>query len=81
MERPNFYAALPLDRKSELRRDDAFVISRLEHREARFVPVWRTRNLVHEGQAPQAVWLTRTRIEQVTAPVWQELLRNGDTAA
>lgn len=25
--------------------------------------------------------VTRTRIEQVTAPVWQELLRNGDTAA
>ncbi len=72
MERPNFYASLPLDRKSELRRDDAFVISRLEHREARFVPVWRTRNLVREGSTPKPVWLTRTRIEQISisAPVY-----------
>jgi NAD+ diphosphatase len=48
MEKPNFYAALPLDRRSENRRDAAFVAAKRADHAARAVPVWRTRSLVLE---------------------------------
>jgi len=48
MEKPNFYAALPLDRQAEKRRDAAFLAARLAHADAIAVPVWRTRSLILE---------------------------------
>jgi len=48
MEKPNFYAALPLDRQAERRRDAAFLADRLAHATALAVPVWRTRSLILE---------------------------------
>ena len=48
MEKPNFYAGLPLDRQAEKRRDAAFLADRLAHATALAVPVWRTRSLILE---------------------------------
>ncbi|MCA3246933.1 MAG: NAD(+) diphosphatase [Azospirillum sp.] len=65
LESPNFYASLPIERWSERRRDPAFIATRLEHVEARLVPVWRTKNLVRTDDRPQAVWLARETLAHV----------------
>lgn len=44
---PNIFAGGPLDRKSELRRDTAWIEQRLRDSDSRFVPVWRTRSLIN----------------------------------
>ncbi len=62
MEKPNFYARLPVDRQSERRRDADFVSGRLADPAARLVPVWRTRSLVIAGDAPAARFLEPGRL-------------------
>jgi NAD+ diphosphatase len=47
----NLFAAGPLDRQSERRRDAAWIEQRLRDPASRFVPVWRTRSLIHKRQA------------------------------
>ena len=54
MRSPNFFAAATLDRVSHLRADVDWVRERLEHPDSVFFPVWRTRNLVIEGEEPRA---------------------------
>jgi NAD+ diphosphatase len=65
MEKPNYYAALPLDRQSEKRRDPAFLADRLAHAAARAVPVWRTRSLIL-GEGPG--FLALAQLETLEAP-------------
>ncbi|MBV8521923.1 MAG: NAD(+) diphosphatase [Acetobacteraceae bacterium] len=58
--RPNTYTGSPLDRAGERRDDPAWVAAALEHPDALFVPVWRSRNLiagVDEGK-PHAVYVS-----------------------
>ncbi len=49
--KPNLFAAGPLDRQSERRRDDAWIEARLRDPASCFVPVWRTRSLINKRQA------------------------------
>ena len=68
MEKPNFYARLPVDRRSERRRDADFVSERLAHPAARLVVVWRTRNLVRAGDTPGARFLETGRLAHLDGP-------------
>ncbi len=47
----NFYADSGLDRVSELRRDAGWLAQRLQDPASRFVPLWRSRNLVAKTEA------------------------------
>ena len=71
MTEPNFYAAAGLDRAGWRRKDPAWIAERLADPASRFVPVWRSQNLVVslEGVAPQAAFLAR-----------HEILLEGETA-
>jgi NAD+ diphosphatase len=55
--RPNFYASGPIDRLGPQRRDPEWVAARLADPTSRLVPVWRSQNLVIDGDAPVAVTL------------------------
>jgi NAD+ diphosphatase len=58
--RPNVYSSSPLDRIGTRREDATWIAERLEDPDTLFVPVWRSRNLVHgldEG-APEAVYIS-----------------------
>jgi NAD+ diphosphatase len=64
-DRPNFYAALPLDRRAERRRDARWIAARLRLATTRLVPVWRTQSLVlGAGEAPRAGWLSVAQAER-----------------
>ncbi len=75
------YTGGPLDRAGERRRDAAWIAERLDHPATRIVPVWRDRNLVEPGDAPQAGWLTgaaaAAALEQASSQVflglWDEI--------
>jgi NAD+ diphosphatase len=55
MRSPNFFASIALDRVTHLRADAEWLRARMAHPDSVFLPVWRTRNLVIEGDAPRAV--------------------------
>jgi len=67
MKEPNFYAATGLDRAGYRRKDPAWVAERLADPQSRFVPVWRTQNLVLtiDGVPPRAVFLARHEIAEM----------------
>jgi NAD+ diphosphatase len=70
--RPNVYAAGPLDRRHDRRGDAAWLAQRLNDPAARFVPVWRDRNLVTPDPAP-VHWSAaevRTWLEAGAEPVY-----------
>ncbi|HEY7689885.1 MAG TPA: NAD(+) diphosphatase [Dongiaceae bacterium] len=59
---PNYYAAVPLDRRTEQRGDRDWIERQLRHEATRILPVWRTQNLVAGvGVAPRAAWLSATQ--------------------
>ena len=63
--RANAYTGSPLDRVSNQRDDEAFVLSALAGDDALFVPVWRARSLmrnVAEGK-PEAVFISKAEAE------------------
>jgi NAD+ diphosphatase len=65
MKAPNFYAAAGIvDRAGWRRKDPDWLAARLTDPESRFVPVWRSQNLVLSltGAAPQAAFLPRHEI-------------------
>ena len=65
MKDPNFYAAAGMvDRAGWRRKDPAWLAERLTDPQSRFVPVWRSQNLVMSlaGEAPQAAFLARGEI-------------------
>ncbi len=63
-QRPNYYAALPLDRRTQQRGDQAWIDRLLRNGATRILPVWRAQNLVAGiGEAPRAAWLTMTQVE------------------
>ncbi len=55
----NVFSGPYVDRASALRKDAAWVESALASAEARFVPVWRTQNLIRRQPAPGALLLPR----------------------
>ncbi|MHA1107692.1 MAG: NAD(+) diphosphatase [Alphaproteobacteria bacterium] len=57
MNRPNFYDQSGLDRMSERRADSDWIAKLLSDGETRIMPVWRARNFVVTGDAPQAAHL------------------------
>jgi len=61
MKSPNFYASGGVDRAAHLRSDDAWVADQLGSRDARIVPIWRTRNLIRPGSTPEGVVLESSR--------------------
>jgi NAD+ diphosphatase len=62
--RPNYYAALPLDRRAQQRGDQAWIERLLRDGATRILPVWRAQNLVAGiGEAPRAAWLSMTQAE------------------
>src|SRR5579872_3189039 len=55
MKAPNFYAAGGIDRVGHKRKDPSWVADHLKHPESRFLPVWRTQNLlIALGRPPRA---------------------------
>jgi NAD+ diphosphatase len=67
MKEPNFYAATGLDRAGYRRKDPSWVAERLADPQSRFVPVWRTQNLVFAigGPTPRAAFLARHEIGEM----------------
>jgi NAD+ diphosphatase len=66
MTRINFYAGLGLDRLADRRRDRDWIDQRLAV--ARVVPVWRARNLVIQGDTPEAVLMAAAELAAIDAP-------------
>ena len=63
-QRPNYYAALPLDRRAQQRGDQAWIDRLVRDGATRILPVWRAQNLVAGiGEAPRAAWLSLTQVE------------------
>ena len=63
MKAPNFYAAGGLDRVGHRRKDDAWLEARLDAPATRFVPVWRSHNLIAAvADVPRAVLLERHQL-------------------
>jgi NAD+ diphosphatase len=61
---PNYYAAVPLDRRTERRGDRDFIEQHLRHEATRILPVWRSQNLVAGiGVEPRAAWLSAAQAE------------------
>ena len=58
MESVNYYAGLALDRATDRRRDAAWVASRLEHPQARIVPMWQLKALIVAAETPEPVFLS-----------------------
>jgi NAD+ diphosphatase len=64
-KQPNYYAAGGYDRAAKLRKDEAWLATRLDRPASRIVPVWRTQNLVtsaQDGMPQRAAFLTPDRI-------------------
>jgi NAD+ diphosphatase len=68
----NFYAGSGLDRATHLRGDRAWLLERLGAESSRFVPVWRSRNLVaaddHGHELPEPVFLDATAASKLIEP-------------
>jgi NAD+ diphosphatase len=62
--RPNFYAAVPLDRRTDQRGDRDFIERHLHHGTTRIIPVWRSQNMVAGiGAEPRVAWLSAPQAE------------------
>ncbi len=57
MQQMNIFAGPYLDRASHLRQDPAWFAAALADERSRAIPVWNSRTLVAEGDAPRAVYL------------------------
>ncbi len=69
MERVNFYAGVPLDRRADRRGDTAWIDELFRDPRSRLIPVWRSRNLIAQGDTPEAVFLStaESRLETAAA--------------
>jgi len=56
MRDANFYATRGIDRASERRKDTVWIADQYARPDARLVPVWRSKNLVHAGSGPVPVF-------------------------
>ena len=77
----NVFAGPYVDRASALRKDAAWLESALLAADSRFVPVWRTQNLIRRGPTPTAVLLARAALPAFEASEAILLGRFHGTAA
>lgn len=63
MTRINFYAGARLDRNANRRDDQSWYEALLADPRTRIVPVWRSQNLIVEGERPVAALIERARAE------------------
>jgi len=68
--KPNFYAGLELDRVAERRSDTAWIESLFRDPASRLIPIWRSRNLIIEGDTPEAVLLSTTEVPVETSTMF-----------
>jgi NAD+ diphosphatase len=57
MQQRNIFAGPYLDRAAHLRQDPAWFAAALDDRRSRAIPVWNSRNLIAEGDAPRAAYM------------------------
>lgn len=57
MQQRNIFAGPYLDRAANLRQDPAWFAAALADVRSRTIPLWNSRNLISEGEAPRAVYL------------------------
>src|SRR6185312_11773311 len=62
MQQMNIFAGPYLDRASHLRQDPAWFAAALADERSRAIPVWNSRTLVAEGDAPRAVYLPLSEV-------------------
>src|SRR5260370_8358901 len=62
MQQRNIFAGPYLDRAAHLRQDPAWFAAALADERSRAIPVWNSRNLIAEGDAPRAAYLELTLI-------------------
>lgn len=58
----NYFAANPIDRLTLKRRDEEWLAEQLENPDARFIPVWDSKQLFAEESAPHPVLLARAEM-------------------
>ena len=77
----NFYSGVGLDRADHLRRDDTWLTRQLAAETARFVPVWRDKNLIDAGPQARALWLRRAELSHLGAHLVETVFlgRDGGT--
>jgi hypothetical protein len=62
MRQRNIFAGPYLDRAAHLRQDPAWFAAALADERSRAIPVWNSRNLIAEGNAPRAAYLELSRV-------------------
>ena len=58
----NYFAANPMDRLVLKRRDDAWLAAQLRADTTRFVPLWRSKNLLSRDEPERAIFLTSEEV-------------------
>lgn len=90
----NFFAANPIDRLSVNRKDDEWLTRQLANPTTSIAPVWRSCNLVTDGESPKAIFLNSQQsreLPQTQPPIFLGVLddvayfalnlgANGETA-
>src|ERR1700678_1651064 len=82
MQQRNIFAGQYLDRAAHLRQDPAWYATALADERSRAVPVWNSRSLIAEGDAPHAIYLEMRAVppEQRNGADLILLGRIGDTS-
>jgi NAD+ diphosphatase len=62
MQQRNIFAGPYLDRAAHLRQDPAWFAAALADERSRAIPVWNSRSLIAEGDAPRAAYLELTHV-------------------
>ncbi len=74
----NYFTPRALDRAVDKREDDAWFAAHLQDANARFVPVWREKNLYTTGDAPKPVFLSPTDADAFIATAESIVLLGQD---
>ena len=62
MQQRNIFAGPYLDRAAHLRQDPAWFAAALADERSRVIPVWNSRSLIAEGDAPRAAYLGLSQV-------------------
>ena len=76
---PNFYAVSALDRLWHKRSDEQWLAAILDRPSTRYVPVWRSKNLVTDEQTPHLAELSSADL-QTLGPIIESLVLLGEKA-
>jgi NAD+ diphosphatase len=74
----NYFTPRALDRAADKRDDAAWLAARLQDTNARFVPVWREKNLFTEGDSPKPVFLSPADADELIATAESIVLLGED---